>query len=264
MTNPLAGRDLISINDLSDFQLALVMDTARRMEGSFTSSRASVRRLAPTMTDRILATLFYESSTRTRFFFEAAMLYLGGSVIPSPDATSTTKVTAGESLEDTGQILNGCADIAVIRHGREGSAAELAKKTTIPIINGGDGMNEHPTQTLLDLYTLLKEFGLGTLDKLAELRGVALIGDLKRGRTVHSLCQALARFNTRMVFVSPASLSMPSPFCDKVREFSPAGFEPTDDLAETLKEVDAAYMTRTQLERIEDPRMSGPRLSKAR
>ena len=249
-SNPLAGRDLLSILDLKPDELTLVMQTAAEMEARFASHDFTW--LESTMLHRILATLFYEPSTRTRFSFESAMLRLGGQVISSADAAVTSSAAKGETLKDTGRMLDGYADIAVIRNKKDGSAAELASGARIPVINGGDGKNEHPTQTALDLYTLLKEFNLDSLDKLAELRGVALIGDLKRGRTVHSLSLALARLNVPMVFVSPAPLAMPEPFCAKVGELSAVDFRVTDDLAGALSEVDAAYMTRVQLERIED------------
>jgi len=232
--------------------MTLIMQTAAEMESRLT--KGDYNWLESTMLHRILATLFYEPSTRTRFSFESAMLRLGGQVISSADAASTSSAAKGETLADTGRMLNGYADIAVIRNKKDGSADELARGARIPVINGGDGQNEHPTQTLLDLYTLLKEFNLDSLDKLAELRGIALIGDLKRGRTVHSLCLALARLNVPVYLVSPESLRMPEHFVAKAIEVAPGyyGYDETDLLADILPKVDVAYMTRVQLERVED------------
>ena len=155
------------------------------------------------MAGKVLATLFYEPSTRTRLSFESAMLRLSGQVLSVAEAKTSSSAAKGETLYDTGKMIEGYADVAVIRHPVLGSAQELAEGAGIPIINGGDGAGQHPTQALLDLYTLMKE--KGHVDGLT----VALAGDLKNGRTVHSLATLLANFGVKFYLVSPTALSMP-------------------------------------------------------
>jgi aspartate carbamoyltransferase len=237
----LHGRDLVTIADLTRDEIGALLDQARRFE----SAVASGERLR-LLDGKILATLFYEPSTRTRLSFESAMLRMGGGVISVAEAKTSSSAAKGETLFDTGKMIEGYAHIAVIRHPEKGSAAELARGADIPIINGGDGTGEHPTQALLDLYTVMRE--KGALDGLH----VALVGDLKNGRTVHSLSQALARWDVRLTFVAPDALKMPADVIEKLRAARQVKIEETSDLAAALREADVTYVTRIQKERFAD------------
>jgi aspartate carbamoyltransferase len=174
------------------------------------------------------------------------MLRLGGGVISVAEAKTSSSAAKGETLFDTGKMIEGYAHIAVIRHPEKGSAAELARGASIPIVNGGDGTGEHPTQALLDMYTLLRE--KGAIDRLH----VALVGDLKNGRTVHSLSQVLVRWDVQLTFVAPDALRMPADVIEKLRGTREVKLEETDDLAAALREADVAYVTRIQKERFAD------------
>ena len=240
MPNPLAGRDVISIADLSVDDIRLVLDLARSYEATVGTGR-SMRILD----GRLLATLFYEPSTRTRLSFESAMLRLGGSVLSVAEAKTSSSAAKGETLYDTGKMIEGYADAAVIRNPLVGSARELADGASIPVINGGDGVGEHPTQALLDLYTIERETG-----RLEDLH-VALVGDLKNGRTVHSLARALGRFRVAMTFVAPDALRMPDEVTTWLRQ-NAVPFAESNDLAGTLRTADVAYVTRIQKERFAD------------
>ena len=189
---------------------------------------------------KILATLFYEPSTRTRLSFESAMLRLGGGVIGFADA-GTSSVKKGESIADTIRIVEQYADIAVIRHPIEGASKLASEYASIPVINAGDGGHEHPTQTLLDLYTIKKE--IGKIDGLT----IALCGDLKYGRTTHSLLIALSNYDVKIKLVSPELLRMPESIKSKTR----VGIEEYSSLEEAL-DADVIYMTRIQKERFGD------------
>jgi aspartate carbamoyltransferase catalytic subunit len=198
---------------------------------------------AAPLAGRILATIFYEPSTRTRLSFETAMLRLGGQVISTENAREFSSAIKGESVEDTVRIVEGYADAIVIRHYEQGAAKRAANVASVPVINGGDGPGEHPTQALLDLYTIGHE--LGRIDGLR----VALVGDLRYGRAVRSLA-LLFRLtkNTELIFVSPPAV----PMGDDVREaLDRAGVRYRDetDLAAVLPEVDVVYQTRIQRER---------------
>ena len=237
----LNGRDVVTIADLTRDEIGALLDQARRFE----SAVASGERLR-LLDGKILATLFYEPSTRTRLSFESAMLRMGGGVISVAEAKTSSSAAKGETLFDTGKMIEGYAHIAVIRHPEKGSAAELARGADIPVINGGDGTGEHPTQALLDLYTVMRE--KGTLDGLH----VALVGDLKNGRTVHSLSQALARWDVRLTFVAPDALKMPADVIEKLRAARQVKIKETSDLAAALREADVTYVTRIQKERFAD------------
>jgi aspartate carbamoyltransferase catalytic subunit len=237
----LNGRDVVTIADLARDEIGAVLDQARQFESAVESGERL--RL---LDGKILATLFYEPSTRTRLSFESAMLRLGGSVISVAEAKTSSSAAKGETLFDTGKMIEGYAHIAVIRHPEKGSAAELARGADIPIINGGDGTGEHPTQALLDLYTVIRK--KGTLDGLH----VALVGDLKNGRTVHSLSQALARWDVRLTCVAPDALKMPADVIEKLRAARQVKIEETNDLAAALREADVMYVTRIQKERFAD------------
>ena len=195
---------------------------------------------------RIMATLFYEPSTRTRFSFETAMHRLGGSVISTENAAEFSSVAKGETLEDTVRILNGYADVLVIRHYEVGSAKRAASVSRIPIINAGDGAGQHPTQALLDLYTIHKE--IGSIDGLR----IAMVGDLAQGRTVRSLTYLLSKFqDIRIYFVAPPSLKMKQDILDHLREKC-VWFTEETDLDKVLPEVNVVYQTRIQKERFGD------------
>lgn len=194
---------------------------------------------------KILATIFYEPSTRTRLSFEAAMQRLGGSVISVAEAKTASSVVKGESLPDTIRTIAQYADAIAMRHSEVGAAKVAADASAVPILNGGDGTGEHPTQALLDLYTIRAE--KKTIDGLR----VALVGDLKNGRTVHSLARALSNFKVEYSFVAPAALSMPTEVSDYLRERDFI-VEETNDLARSLQKADVVYMTRVQKERFAD------------
>ncbi len=230
---------IVTIADLTRDEISALLDQARRFELAV----ASGERLR-LLDGKILATLFYEPSTRTRLSFESAMLRLGGSVISVAEAKTSSSAVKGETLFDTGKMIEGYAHIAVIRHPDKGSAAELARGADIPIINGGDGTGEHPTQALMDLYTIMRE--KGSLDGLH----VALVGDLKHGRTVHSLGQALARWDVSLTFVAPEAVKMPAEVMKKLQ--ANIEVQETSDLMSALRKADVAYITRIQKERFAD------------
>jgi aspartate carbamoyltransferase len=236
----LNGKDILRTDQLSDDEVALVLSTAARYERVLEGGGR-----VTDMEGQILATLFFEPSTRTRLSFEAAMLRVGGQVITVADP-KTSSASKGESLADSVLTVQGYADVIVIRHPSKGSAQEAADAVDVPVINGGDGAGQHPTQALLDVYTIQKE--KGTLDGLT----VALAGDLKNGRTVHSLVNLLARFGTRLILVAPSALQMPEEITAELRQMG-VDVSETDDLAASMRESDVVYMTRIQKERFEDP-----------
>lgn len=254
----LEGRDLISIFDFSDREIEAVFDLADEMS-QHTRGRLG---LADGL---IMCTLFYEPSTRTRLSFEAAMQRLGGGVLSVADPAASS-IAKGETIADTVRIVESYADLIVIRNPYEGSARVAADFATVPVINAGDGAHEHPTQTLLDLYTIRREKG-----KIKGLN-VALVGDLRHGRTVHSLVFGLARFGAKVTLVSPEGLSLPAHLLSRLeREFGvrPAQHQSLDQIvtnqetagrrttkagqralaAEVLSLFDAVYVTRVQKER---------------
>jgi aspartate carbamoyltransferase catalytic subunit len=194
----------------------------------------------------IMASLFYEESTRTRFSFESAMLRLGGSVISTENARQFSSVSKGETLEDTIRILNGYADVIVMRHYEAGAARRAADVSAVPVINAGDGAGQHPTQALLDLYTIQKE--LGHIDDLS----IAVVGDLANGRTVRSLCYLLAKYrNVRITMVAPPVVKMREDIkAYLVRHNLP--FTEETDLRLVAPKVDVIYQTRIQKERFEN------------
>jgi aspartate carbamoyltransferase catalytic subunit len=196
--------------------------------------------------NRVMATLFYEPSTRTRFSFEAAMHRLGGRVITTENAAEFSSVSKGETLEDTIRIINGYADVVVIRHYEVGAARRAAAVSRVPVINAGDGVGQHPTQALLDLYTIRKE--TGSIDGLK----IAMVGDLAQGRTARSLAYLLAKFKgIRAFFVAPPLLRMKEDILHHLREHGVEFVEETN-LEKVLPEVDVVYQTRIQKERFGD------------
>ena len=236
----LKGKDILRTDLLTDEEVELVLSTAARFEGVLRSG-GSLQNMA----NLVLATLFFEPSTRTRLSFETAMHRLGGQIVTVADP-KTSSAAKGESLADSMRTVEGYADVIVIRHPRKGSAEEAAEAVSIPVINAGDGTGQHPTQALLDVYTIQKE--KGSLDGLT----VTLAGDLKNGRTVHSLSNLLARLGTRLHLVSPAALEMPAEITAALRSEG-ADVTVGTDLAAAMRESDVVYVTRIQRERFEDP-----------
>jgi len=195
---------------------------------------------------RIMATLFYEPSTRTRFSFETAMHRLGGRVISTENAADFSSVAKGETLEDTIRVMNGYADVIVLRHHEIGAARRAAGVSRVPVINAGDGVGQHPTQALLDLYTIHKE--IGRMDGLR----IAMVGDLAQGRTARSLVYLLSKFKEiKMYFVAPPLLQMKEDILAHLKEHT-IEYEEETSLEKVLPEVDVVYQTRIQKERFGD------------
>lgn len=237
--NGFYGQDIISVRQFDREKLAYIFGLAEEM-------RHMVQQIgsADLLRGRVLANLFYEPSTRTSSSFMAAMQRLGGAVIPINEVRYSS-VTKGESLPDTVRTLECYADVIVLRHPEVGSAQIAADYATKPIINAGDGTGEHPTQALLDLFTIQEQ--LGRIDGLT----VAMVGDLKYGRTVHSLTRLLSLFGTRLRFVSPEVLRMPAELLNEVRAKG-MEFSEHSDVAEIIGEADVLYVTRVQRERFDD------------
>ena len=193
---------------------------------------------------KILATLFYEPSTRTRLSFESAMLKLGGNVISTENAKEFSSAIKGETIEDSARVISSYADIVVMRHHEEGSVKIASNVSKVPIINAGDGKGQHPTQSLIDIYTIYKEIG-----RLQNLK-IAIVGDLASGRTARSLCYLLGKFSgNEIIFISPEHLKMK----DDIKEYltrHEVNFREENNLDGILPEVDVIYMTRVQKERI--------------
>jgi aspartate carbamoyltransferase catalytic subunit len=240
----LAGRSLISVRDLGIAEVDQILDLADEMARAIGFDDPD-RRTPARPLDRVLATLFFEPSTRTRLSFESAMLRLGGQVLGFSDP-SASSVQKGETLADTIRMAAGYADIIVIRHPKAGSARVAAESSSVPVINGGDGPHEHPTQTLTDLFCIRRSHGT-----LAGLR-LGLCGDLKYGRTVHSLAPTMARYGSDVVCIAPDALQMPSEVLAEVQSLG-GRYEQTADLAAALGSLDVLYMTRVQRERFDDP-----------
>ncbi len=231
------GRDIISIRDFSKEEIEYILESAARMEARLGSKLNLLE-------GKILACLFFEPSTRTRLSFEAAMKRLGGRVIGFSKA-GVASIAKGENLTDTIKTVTNYADVIVIRHPREGAARLAAEVSEVPVINAGDGSNQHPTQTLLDLYTIKKE--KGRLDVKA-----AIVGDLKYGRTVHSLAHALAMFGASLILVSPSGLEMPPEVLADLLELG-VEVKESHNLEEAVSEAEVLYVTRIQKERFPDP-----------
>jgi aspartate carbamoyltransferase catalytic subunit len=235
----LANKDVLRADQFSKDEIALIMKLAGEYEAALLRGEK-----LNVMEGKILSTLFYEPSTRTRLSFEAAMLRLGGTVVSVAEAKSSS-ASKGESLHDTIKTVEGYADVIVLRHPEIGSAEEAARSTDKPVLNAGDGAGQHPTQSLLDFYTIQKE--KGSVDGLT----VVLAGDLKNGRTVHSLALLLADYDVRFIFVSPKVLQMPREIVDRLKA-NGTDIQETEDLAVGLRSGDVLYMTRIQKERFED------------
>jgi aspartate carbamoyltransferase catalytic subunit len=231
------GRDIISIKDFTREEINYILKIAKAMEPIATKGSDMLK-------GKILATLFFEPSTRTRLSFEAAMHKLGGSTIGFAEA-ELASVKKGENLADTVRTVENYADIIAVRHPMEGAARLAAEFAKVPIINGGSGAEEHPTQALLDLYTIMKE-----KRKINGLK-IALVGDLRYGRTVHSLAYALSLYNIELYLISPESLRMRREVLQTIKEKIPV-IEKTS-LEKTVSQVDVLYVTRIQKERFPDP-----------
>jgi aspartate carbamoyltransferase len=237
--NGFYGQDIISVSQFDRTRLDFILEVGNEM-------KILVERFgsADLLRGKILANLFYEPSTRTSSSFMAAMLRLGGQVIPINNVQYSS-VTKGESLPDTVRTLESYSDVIVIRHPEVGSAATAARYASKPVINAGDGVGEHPTQALLDLYTIVE--ALGSVHGLK----VAMVGDLKFGRTVHSLTKLLVNYPVEFVFVSPEILRMPKDVLDVV-DASGHRYEEREDVHEIIGGVDVLYVTRVQKERFTD------------
>ncbi len=232
----LKGRNLISITDFNKEEYLQVLDVAEEFEKTPKQHILS---------DKVVATLFFEPSTRTRLSFESAANQLGARIIGFSD-TSATSVQKGESLHDTITMVASYSDLIVMRNPKEGSARYASEVSKVPVINAGDGANQHPTQCMLDLYSIRKT--QGTLDNLQ----IALVGDLKYGRTVHSLVQAMCNFNATFHLVSPQELKLPSSVKASIKEAGLTYYQYTD-IKDIIPTADIIYMTRVQRERFPDP-----------
>lgn len=229
-------KSLVSIDDFSRDEILRIMDMAADFEAN-----PSQRLLY----GKVVASLFFEPSTRTRLSFESAINRLGGRVIGFSDS-SATSVSKGETLHDTIKVISNYCDMIVMRHPVEGAARYASQVASVPVVNAGDGANQHPSQTLLDLYSIKKTQG--------DLNGIniMMVGDLKYGRTVHSLLHALSHFNASFTFVSPDELKMPVEYKTFLYDKGIAYYE-TSDLMERIEGADIIYMTRVQRERFSDP-----------
>lgn len=208
--------------------------------------RADELRVSPnnSLKGKVLTTLFYEPSTRTRLSFESAMLKMGGQVMGTENAREFSSVSKGESLVDTIRVIAAYSDAIVMRHNEQGSAKKASEISNVPIINGGDGKGQHPTQALLDAYTIYKEIG-----KLDDIK-IAMVGDLASGRTVQSLCYLLGKFSkVKIIFVSPVNLKINQEIKDYLKHHN-IEFTEEDNLEKILPTIDVIYMTRIQKERI--------------
>jgi aspartate carbamoyltransferase catalytic subunit len=235
----LKGKDILHGNQFSKKDVEGIIRIASNFEKDL-KKKDSLSLLK----GKILATLFFEPSTRTRLSFETAMQRLGGGVISMASAESSS-AAKGETVADTAKTVSQYADVIVIRHPRIGSAKEAADAASIPVINAGDGAGQHPTQALLDIYTIQKE--VGSLKNLA----VSMVGDLRNGRTVHALVELLSLFQARLYFVSPGSLRMPEEIVKHLKQKG-VEIEETEDFRKAASESHLVYMTRIQKERFEN------------
>ncbi|MFW9598623.1 MAG: aspartate carbamoyltransferase [Paludibacter sp.] len=231
----MSNNSLVSISDYSKDEILSILESAADFE--LNPNRKS-------LDGKVIATLFFEPSTRTRLSFETAVMRLGGSIIGFSDA-ATSSSSKGETLNDTIHMVSSYADAIVMRHPLEGAARYAAEISPVPIVNAGDGANQHPSQTLLDLYSILKT--QGTLENL----NICLVGDLKYGRTVHSLIMAMSHFNPTFRFIAPDELKMPEEykiFCKKHN----IKYTESTELHDNFNDADILYMTRVQRERFQD------------
>ena len=230
--------DLITMDDLTNEEILQILDDANIL---LPVARGEL--YLPLLQGKVLGNLFFENSTRTRMSFETAMKRLGGEVLNLSSIGSS--VAKGETLYDTMQMVDGYSDIAVIRHPNQGAAQYSADAVDIPILNAGDGAGNHPTQTMLDLFTIREAHG--TLEGL----NVMMVGDLRYGRTTHSLSHALMRFGAKLTLVSPKSLKMPNEIVSDLKSHG-GDINETIDMASSIDSADVIYMTRIQKERFPD------------
>lgn len=226
-------RHIIHAKDISREDMEMLFKSADALEGS----------REPILEGKILASLFFEPSTRTRFSFESAMYRLGGNVITAENAKEFSSTSKGETIEDTIKVIGAYADVVVMRHFQEGAAAAAAKVSTVPVINAGDGIGQHPTQTLLDLYLIQREFG--KIDGIS----IVIIGDLKNGRTIKSLLWGLSKFkDIKITLVSPKALRLTRECLAELQDVGITVTE-TEDLESVIGDADIVYQTRIQKER---------------
>jgi aspartate carbamoyltransferase catalytic subunit len=234
MTNPMYQRDILSIKDLSLEDILFILETAAKLK----------QNPVPNLIQgKIIAQCFFEPSTRTRLSFESATLRLGGHVLGF-SSDENISIKKGETLHDTIKVVSEYADLIVLRHTREGAARLAAETSDKPVINAGDGTNQHPTQALVDLFTI-KECQQG-LDGLS----IALVGDLKHGRTIHSFAEICMLFDVRLYLVSPETLTLPEPICDILKKQG-IRFSFHRSMEEVIPKIDILYMTRIQQERFD-------------
>ena len=233
------GKDIISIKDFSKKEINYILNYAKEM-----MPYAKGEKYAGILKGKVISSLFFEPSTRTRLSFESAMNRLGGRVIGFADPSGTS-LKKGESLADTIRMAEAYSDAIVMRHPQEGAARLAAEFADIPVLNGGDGAGHHPTQCLLDLFTIQTE------KKKIGKNKIVLLGDLKYGRTVHSLAYALSLYGAELTFVSPSILKMPKEVVDECKELSGEPTQ-TSSLEKAIKDADVLYATRIQKERFPD------------
>ncbi len=229
-------KSLVSITDFSKEEILKIMELAASFEADPHQQ---------TLSGKVIASLFFEPSTRTRLSFESAINYLGGRVIGF-SGVSNTSVAKGETLHDTITTISNYCDMIVMRHHIEGAARYASEISKVPVVNAGDGANQHPSQTLLDLYSIKKTQG-----KLDGIK-IMMVGDLKYGRTVHSLLQAMSHFNTQFIFVAPEELAMPDEYKLYLKQRG-LSYKETARIEDDIDNVDIVYMTRVQRERFSDP-----------
>lgn len=235
MSNPLFQNDILSIKDLSLKNIQLILATARKLKEHPTTDL---------LKNRLIAQCFFEPSTRTRLSFESATLRLGGQTFGfSSDLHLSTQ--KGETLHDTIRVISDYADLIVIRHPKEGAARLAAEVSQKPVINAGDGANQHPTQALIDLFSIQE-----CQQKMDGLN-IALVGDLKYGRTIHSFAEACMLFDVRLYLVSPDMLTLPEPICDALKKKG-IRFSFHQSLEEVIPKLDILYLTRIQQERFSE------------
>lgn len=228
-------KSLVSINDFDKSEIVKILELAEEFEANPNQTL---------LQGKVIASLFFEPSTRTRLSFESAINRLGARVIGFSD-TSNTSVTKGESFNDTICTISNYCDMIVMRHFMEGAARYASQVSSVPVVNAGDGANQHPSQTLLDLYSIKKT--QGRLDNI----NIMMVGDLKYGRAVHSLIQALTHFGAKFTFVAPKELQLPDEY-KQLLDKNKIEYVETYDIMEHINEVDIVYMTRVQKERFSD------------
>lgn len=232
----MSNKSLVSITDYTKDDILRILNLASKFD------KNPNQRL---LEGKVCATLFFEPSTRTRLSFETAVNRLGGRIIGFSDA-ATTSSSKGETLKDTIHMVNNYADIIIMRHHLEGAARYASEVSSVPIINAGDGANQHPTQTMLDIYSIYKTQG-----KLEDLT-ITVVGDLKYGRTVHSLINGMSHFKPKFIFIAPEELKLPDTYKDFCKQHQIEYEERTDFSSEALNCADILYMTRVQRERFTD------------